>query len=100
MRSRRSVVGGEQSGHVVLLKQATTGDGLLTALHLMTGVAADRRSSRSWPGRAPAAAGAAGRPGTGTVLAEPAVTAAIAAERRPGRRGSLGARERPEPLSA
>ena len=28
-------LGGEQSGHIVLLDHATTGDGLLTALHLL-----------------------------------------------------------------
>ena len=33
-------LGGEQSGHVVLLEHATTGDGVLTALHLMSRMAA------------------------------------------------------------
>ena len=33
-------LGGEQSGHLVFLDQATTGDGLLTALHLLARVAA------------------------------------------------------------
>jgi phosphoglucosamine mutase len=33
-------LGGEQSGHVVMLDQATTGDGVLTALHLLARVAA------------------------------------------------------------
>ncbi|CAM4299306.1 phosphoglucosamine mutase [Nocardiopsis rhodophaea] len=32
-------LGGEQSGHVVLLDHATTGDGLLTGLHLLSAVA-------------------------------------------------------------
>ncbi|HZN20176.1 MAG TPA: phosphoglucosamine mutase [Micromonosporaceae bacterium] len=43
---RRSglALGGEQSGHVVLPAYATTGDGLLTALHLMARVAATGRS--------------------------------------------------------
>jgi phosphoglucosamine mutase len=37
-------LGGEQSGHVVLPAYATTGDGLLTALRLMSRVAATGRS--------------------------------------------------------
>jgi len=36
-------LGGEQSGHVLLLDQASTGDGILTALHLMSRVAATGR---------------------------------------------------------
>jgi len=39
-------LGGEQSGHVVLLEHATTGDGLLTALHLMGRMAQTGRSLR------------------------------------------------------
>jgi len=35
LRARQLAIGGEQSGHVVLPSHATTGDGLLTALHLM-----------------------------------------------------------------
>ena len=37
-------LGGEQSGHVVLLKYATTGDGVLTGLHLMSRMAETGRS--------------------------------------------------------
>jgi phosphoglucosamine mutase len=37
-------LGGEQSGHVVMPAYATTGDGVLTALHLMARVAASGRS--------------------------------------------------------
>jgi phosphoglucosamine mutase len=37
-------LGGEQSGHVVLPRHATTGDGLLTALRLMARMAATRQS--------------------------------------------------------
>ncbi len=44
MRSGGFNLGGEQSGHVVLADQATTGDGLLTALHLMAEVAASGRT--------------------------------------------------------
>ncbi|NBU31719.1 MAG: phosphoglucosamine mutase [Actinobacteria bacterium] len=35
MRERGLTLGGEQSGHVILADFATTGDGLLTALHIM-----------------------------------------------------------------
>jgi phosphoglucosamine mutase len=35
MRAGRFNLGGEQSGHVILRDHATTGDGLLTALHVM-----------------------------------------------------------------
>ncbi len=37
-------LGGEQSGHVVMLEHASTGDGLLTALHLLAAVAASGSS--------------------------------------------------------
>jgi phosphoglucosamine mutase len=37
-------LGGEQSGHVLLLDHATTGDGLLTSLHLLAEVARTGRS--------------------------------------------------------
>ena len=37
-------LGGEQSGHVVLPRWATTGDGVLTALHLLARMAATGRS--------------------------------------------------------
>jgi phosphoglucosamine mutase len=35
MRDGHFVLGGEQSGHIILLDYATTGDGLLTSLHLL-----------------------------------------------------------------
>jgi phosphoglucosamine mutase len=41
MREGQFVLGGEQSGHIILLDHATTGDGLLTALHLLA-IAAGR----------------------------------------------------------
>jgi phosphoglucosamine mutase len=44
MRASNFTLGGEQSGHVVMLEHATTGDGLLTGLHLLARVAASGRS--------------------------------------------------------
>ena len=43
MKAGGYVFGGEQSGHVILLDHATTGDGVLTALHLLATMA--RRES-------------------------------------------------------
>ncbi|HVT65374.1 MAG TPA: phosphoglucosamine mutase [Mycobacteriales bacterium] len=43
MRTEGAVLGGEQSGHVLLLDHATTGDGLLTGLHLAAAVVASGR---------------------------------------------------------
>ncbi len=37
-------LGGEQSGHVIMTKFATTGDGILTGLHLVAEMARTRRS--------------------------------------------------------
>jgi phosphoglucosamine mutase len=39
MRAGGFVLGGEQSGHVVMASHATTGDGILTGLHLLAEVA-------------------------------------------------------------
>jgi phosphoglucosamine mutase len=44
MRERRLSLGGEQSGHVVFLDHATTGDGLLTALQVLGRMAETSRS--------------------------------------------------------
>ena len=44
MRRSGLSLGGEQSGHVVMLDHATTGDGLLTALHLLARMAESGRS--------------------------------------------------------
>ncbi len=44
MRAGGYALGGEQSGHVVMLEHATTGDGLLTGLHLLARIAATGRS--------------------------------------------------------
>jgi phosphoglucosamine mutase len=42
MRAGKFVLGGEQSGHIIMLDHATTGDGLLTALHLLGAAAAEQ----------------------------------------------------------
>jgi phosphoglucosamine mutase len=44
MRDGGFTLGGEQSGHVVMTDFATTGDGLLTALHLLAEVAASGKT--------------------------------------------------------
>jgi phosphoglucosamine mutase len=44
MRADGLALGGEQSGHVILLEHATTGDGILTGLHLLSRVASSGRS--------------------------------------------------------
>jgi phosphoglucosamine mutase len=44
MRAGGFVLGGEQSGHVVMSSHATTGDGILTGLHLMSEVARTGRT--------------------------------------------------------
>jgi phosphoglucosamine mutase len=38
MRDGGYVLGGEQSGHIIMLEHATTGDGVLTSLHLLAAV--------------------------------------------------------------
>jgi phosphoglucosamine mutase len=44
MRAHGYVLGGEQSGHIILAEHATTGDGVLTAMQLAARVAATGRS--------------------------------------------------------
>jgi phosphoglucosamine mutase len=44
LRAQGLSLGGEQSGHVILPAHATTGDGVLTGLHLMARMAATGRS--------------------------------------------------------
>ncbi|HEV7552408.1 MAG TPA: phosphoglucosamine mutase [Candidatus Angelobacter sp.] len=44
MRKTGAVLGGEQSGHIILAREATTGDGLLTAIRVLAIVAASARS--------------------------------------------------------
>jgi len=42
MRAGNYALGGEQSGHIIMLEHATTGDGLLTALHLLAAIAREQ----------------------------------------------------------
>jgi phosphoglucosamine mutase len=44
MRAGDHPIGGEQSGHVIMLDHATTGDGLLTGLHLLARIAGTGRT--------------------------------------------------------
>jgi phosphoglucosamine mutase len=44
MRAGGFILGGEQSGHIVMLEHATTGDGVLSALHLMNRMATSGQS--------------------------------------------------------
>jgi phosphoglucosamine mutase len=44
MQKTGAVLGGEQSGHIILSREATTGDGLLTAIRVLGIVAASARS--------------------------------------------------------
>ena len=44
MQVSRAVLGGEKSGHVIILEHTTSGDGIVTALEVL----------RSWPGARPA----------------------------------------------
>jgi phosphoglucosamine mutase len=44
MRTGGYTLGGEQSGHVIMSSHATTGDGTLTALHVVAQMAASGRS--------------------------------------------------------
>ena len=44
MRDGGYVLGGEQSGHIIMLEHATTGDGVLTSLQLLAAVNRQRRA--------------------------------------------------------
>ena len=44
MEEKNYVLGGEQSGHVIMRNYSTTGDGLLTALHLMNVLNSEKKS--------------------------------------------------------
>ena len=76
-------LGGEQSGHVILSDHATTGDGILTALHVLERMATTGQSLPTLAvGHDPAAAGARQRAGRRQV--------ARRRRRRPGRRRRRG----------
>ena len=47
MEEKNYILGGEQSGHVIMRNYSTTGDGLLTALQLMNVVATEKKSLSS-----------------------------------------------------
>lgn len=47
MRTRGAMLGGEQSGHVILGKIENTGDGIVTALHVMTAMLRGRTTLSS-----------------------------------------------------
>jgi phosphoglucosamine mutase len=47
MRAGGYVLGGEQSGHVIMSQYATTGDGILTGLHVLQRMAATGKDLRS-----------------------------------------------------
>ena len=50
MRAGGYSLGGEQSGHVIMRAHATTGDGLLTALHVLQRmVVTGQPPARRWP---------------------------------------------------
>lgn len=51
MRTGGYALGGEQSGHVILAEHATTGDGALTALHLLAALARSGRTLGELAGR-------------------------------------------------
>jgi phosphoglucosamine mutase len=44
MQKSGAVLGGEQSGHIILSRESTTGDGLLTAIHVLEAVARSGKS--------------------------------------------------------
>lgn len=50
MEEKNYVLGGEQSGHIIMRNHSTTGDGLLTALHLMNAVSSTKKSLKQLAG--------------------------------------------------
>ena len=97
LRAKELNLGGEQSGHVVFTDAATTGDGLLTALHMMARMAATGSSLAELAGdRAPAAADADQRARSATVPRSPS---SGGRGRRGGRGRARTRRRRPDPAA-
>jgi len=51
MLEKNAVLGGEQSGHIILLKHSTTGDGILSALHLLSVIKESGKSLQELAGQ-------------------------------------------------
>ena len=64
MRAEGYNLGGEQSGHVILLDHATTGDGMLTALTLSKALIDDGQTLNEASGCVTKPAGSQGAPGS------------------------------------
>ncbi len=50
MVEENAVLGGEKSGHIIFLEDSTTGDGIITALHILTLLKQSRRCLSSFRG--------------------------------------------------
>ena len=97
MQVSGAVLGGEKSGHVIVLEHGTSGDGIVTALEVLRVLGrrapADRRAGRRDPAPAPAATGRA-RPSQGPVGGGPGPPAGAGPRHRPA------GRDRPDPRPA
>jgi phosphoglucosamine mutase len=84
MNANGFALGGEQSGHVIMSEFATTGDGVLTALHVAAQVVAPGLAGRAGLRDDAAAAGDDQRPGVNKARAgiDPGVTSAVTAASR------------------
>ncbi len=93
MREGGFVLGGEQSGHIILADHATTGDGVLTALHVLARVAQTGRTLgdlASVVHKLPQVLLNVGGVDKGRVRTDPALLAAVAqAEVELGRTGRV-----------
>ena len=65
MQEDGTSIGGEQSGHIIFLDENTTGDGLLSALHLLERTEEERKKAvRTGKGHGGAASGSCECQGT------------------------------------